>query len=286
MSFDFLRSATASSSAYRVVCGEMIIDSNMWNVHNEVLVAVVRDGYMTVEMGADTYSLSTGDIYFISPNQRYKINNTGNARVDVILLNLSNPASLTQEFIPQSLIRGLVTGNCTHFAKVTRGDYRYNNLIDDMNTVISAENEKHEFFQILVHGTMYDIFYILFSSGLVKICDVEAQGKKYRALRRITEYINNNFCDSITLDTIAQTTGLSRYYVSHLFKELMNTTFVNYLNELRLTRAAMLLTTTDTPVIEIAGMSGFNNISNFNRAFKMYYETTPSKYRRAEKQSL
>ena len=126
----------------------------------------------------------------------------------------------------------------------------------------------------------------IFSSGLVKICDVEAQGKKYRALRRITEYINNNFCDSITLDTIAQTTGLSRYYVSHLFKELMNTTFVNYLNELRLTRAAMLLTTTDTPVIEIAGMSGFNNISNFNRAFKMYYETTPSKYRRAEKQSF
>lgn len=61
MNFDFLRSATASSSAYRVVCGEMIIDSNMWNVHNEVLVAVVRDGYMTVEMGADTYSLSTGD---------------------------------------------------------------------------------------------------------------------------------------------------------------------------------------------------------------------------------
>ena len=115
---------------------------------------------------------------------------------------------------------------------------------------------------------------------------VGAQGKKYRALRRITEYINNNFCDSITLDTIAQTTGLSRYYVSHLFKELMNTTFVNYLNELRLTRAAMLLTTTDTPVIEIAGMSGFNNISNFNRAFKMYYETTPSKYRRAEKQSF
>lgn len=102
MNFDFLRSATASSSAYRVVCGEMIIDSNMWNVHNEVLVAVVRDGYMTVEMGADTYSLSTGDIYFISPNQRYKINNTGNARVDVILLNLSNPASLTQEFIPQN----------------------------------------------------------------------------------------------------------------------------------------------------------------------------------------
>ena len=65
----------------------------------------------------------------------------------------------------------------------------------------------------------------------------------------------------------------------------MNTTFVNYVNELRLTRAAMLLTTTDTPVIEIAGLSGFNNISNFNRAFKMYYDTTPSKYRKIERSS-
>ena len=113
-------------------------------------------------MGADTYSLSTGDYLLISPNQRYKINNTGNARVDVILLNLSNPASLTQEFIPQSLIRGLVTGlNCTHFAKVTRGDYRYNNLIDDMNTVISAENEKHESSRFLFTAkcTTFSIFF-------------------------------------------------------------------------------------------------------------------------------
>ena len=61
----------------------------------------------------------------------------------------------------------------------------------------------------------------------------------------------------------------------------MNTTFVNYLNELRLTRAAMLLTTTDTPVIEIAGMSGFNNISNFNRAFKMYYENNTFKVQKS-----
>ena len=88
MDFDFLRSATASSSAYRVVCGEMIIDSNMWNVHNEVLVAVVRDGYMTVEMGADTYSLSTGDIYFISPHQRFKINNTSNKRKKVKIIKI------------------------------------------------------------------------------------------------------------------------------------------------------------------------------------------------------
>lgn len=102
-------------------------------------------------------------------------------------------------------------------------------------------------------------------------------------MRRVTEYINENFCNLLTLDIIAEHTNLSRYYISHLFKELLNTTFINYLNELRLSRAALLLTTTDTPVIEIAGKSGFNNISNFNRAFKMYYGITPSKYRKSER---
>ena len=285
MSFDFLRSASTSSSAFRVVWGEMVLD-NRWNVHGEVAIALVRTGSMTLETTTNSYSLNQGDIYFISPNQKYRIAENRNAVVDVILLNLSNPASVTQEYIPQSLIRGLTTGNCTHFAKVTPEDAFYAEILDDLRTVTKAENEKFEFFQLLVHGKMYEIFYILFANKYIEILDVETQGKKYRALRRITEYINENFCENISLDTIAQKTGLSRYYVSHLFKELMNTTFVNYVNELRLTRAAMLLTTTDTPIIEIAGMSGFNNISNFNRAFKMYYDTTPSKYRKTERQSF
>jgi AraC-like DNA-binding protein len=285
MSIDFLRSASASTSAFRVVCGEMIIDGS-WNVHSEVIIAYVRMGAITIETATNAYSLHRGDIYFISPNQKYRISNNYDAIVDVILLNLTNPASVTQEFIPQHVMRGLTTGNCTHFAQISPADKFYGEMLENFTSVTKAENEKFEFFQLLVHGKMYNMFYILFSSGLVKVFDVETQGKKYRALRRITEYVNENFCENITLDMIAQETDLSRYYVSHLFKELMNTTFIGYLNELRLTRAAMLLTTTDTPIIEIAGMSGFNNISNFNRAFKMAYDTTPSKYRKTERQSI
>ena len=62
--------------------------------------------------------------------------------------------------------------------------------------------------------------------------------------------------------------------------ELKDNTFVGYVNELRLNHAAMLLVTTDSPIIEIASKSGFNNLSNFNRAFKMYFGKTPSTYRK------
>lgn len=283
MSFEILRSPSTLSTAFRIVCGEMIIDDE-WNVHSEVLIAYVMEGSLAIETATSAYGLRKGDIYFISPNQKYRVSNNEGARVEVLMLNLSNPGSVTQEYVPQSIIRGLSTGNCTNFAKISPGDPKYDELFSDFNCVINAENEKFEYFHLLIHGKMYNIFFILFSVGYIKIFDIETQGKKYRALRRITEFVNENFSEPITLDMIANETGLSRYYISHLFKELMNTTFIGYLNELRLSRAAMLLTTTDIPVIEIAGMSGFNNISNFNRAFKMYYDTTPSKYRRNEKQ--
>lgn len=284
MSTDFLRSAAPSNSTFRIACGELSIDYK-WNVYNDVVLGHLKEGSLSVETEDSSYELEKDDIIFISPNRKFRISKNNGAAVEVILLNLSNPLAVTQEFIPQSAIRGMIKGNCTSFARVSSDEPFYSEMLSDFKAVLKAENEKYDFFQLLIHGKMYNMFFLLFSYGLIRIYDVENQGKKYRALRRVTEYVNENYCETITLDIIAQETGLSRYYVSHLFKELMDTTFVNYLNELRLSRASMLLSTTDIPVIEIAGMSGFNNISNFNRAFKMFYDTTPSKYRKEQRSS-
>ena len=141
-------------------------------------------------------------------------------------------------------------------------------------------SHKGNYFQLQVYSKMYGMFYELFSNKYVKILDVEMRSKKYRALLRVTHYVDEHYSDGVSLEEVAEATGISRYYVSHLFKELMDNTFVGYVNELRLNHAAMLLTTTDSPIIEIASKSGFNNLSNFNRAFKMYFGKTPSAYRK------
>ena len=183
--------------------------------------------------------------------------------------------------MPQSIIRALINGNCTPFAMVSPDEDEYTQMYESIQNIKKAETEKFEFFQLKVYSDMYGLFYYLFSQKYIKILDVENKSKKYRALVRVTNYIDEHYTEGISLDEVAGQTGISRYYVSHLFKELMNTTFVGYVNELRLNRAAMLLVTTDKPIIEIASISGFNNLSNFNRAFKMHFNKTPSAYRKA-----
>ena len=47
-----------------------------------------------------------------------------------------------------------------------------------------------------------------------------------------------------------------------------------------LRKAAELLQHSNLSVLEISSQAGFNNLSNFNRQFKKYYQMTPSQYRK------
>ena len=282
MAIRFLNSVTSTSSSFRVSCGELVVD-DLWSVHHEVEIGIVRSGSIVIETALGIEQLDKGDIFFIAPNQKHKFDHNNDAHIEIMLLNLNDGATLTQQFIPTAVIKSIVGGNCTKFLKFKPNEEFYRPVHECFETAFRAEVDKPRGFYLLATGKFYELFYYFFETQKLELYDIETQGNKDRALRRVTEYINENFCNLLTLDIIAEHTNLSRYYISHLFKELLNTTFINYLNELRLSRAALLLTTTDTPVIEIAGKSGFNNISNFNRAFKMYYGITPSKYRKSER---
>lgn len=279
MGLELSNSTSASNSVFRVVCGEMVINGNQ-NLHNEAVFGYVRAGSLGINIDDQSEVLSENDIYFISPNRRYRFTENRDASVDIISLNFSNASAVSQDYIPQSIIRALVNGNCSSFAIVSPGESSYSFMQSAFADIKRAETEKQDFFQLQVYGKMYGLFYELFANKHIRILDVEMRSKKYRALLRVTNYIDKHYCDGVSLEEVAEATGISRYYVSHLFKELMNNTFVGYVNELRLNHAALLLVTTDSPIIEIASKSGFNNLSNFNRAFKMHFGKTPSAYRK------
>ena len=280
MSIKISHATSVSNSAFRVVCGEMMLDNSIVS-HHEALFGNFKSGSAVIQIADSTHTLRKGDVYFVAPNVKYNFKDYSDAEIEVVTLNFANPAAVTQDYMPQGILRALINGNCTPFAMVSPNEEVYTQMYDAIKNIKAAETEKYEYFQLKVYSDMYGLFYYLFSRKYIKILDVENKSKKYRALVRVTNYIDEHYTEGISLDEVAGQTGISRYYVSHLFKELMNTTFVGYVNELRLNRAAMLLVTTDRPIIEIASISGFNNLSNFNRAFKMHFGKTPSAYRKA-----
>jgi transcriptional regulator GlxA family with amidase domain len=83
----------------------------------------------------------------------------------------------------------------------------------------------------------------------------------------------------LTLDQVAEEVSSSPRQLRRAFSEVGGTTFGTYLRELRMARAAHLLTGTGLPVHEIAVAVGYTEPSQFTKAFRRSFGATPTAYR-------
>jgi AraC-like DNA-binding protein/ligand-binding sensor protein len=99
------------------------------------------------------------------------------------------------------------------------------------------------------------------------------------ALRKAERFIWENYTRKISLQEIADASGLSAPYFSTIFKEEMGENLSNYLNRLRIEKAATMLTETDKTINEITEECGFGDQSWFSKIFKGFMGLSPGKYR-------
>jgi AraC-like DNA-binding protein/ligand-binding sensor protein len=103
--------------------------------------------------------------------------------------------------------------------------------------------------------------------------------RHFPALRKAERYIWDNYTRKLSLREIADASGLSAPYFSTIFKEEMGENLSNYLNRLRVEKAAEMLIITNMPISEIASACGFEDQSWFSKIFKNNTGLTPGKYR-------
>lgn len=109
--------------------------------------------------------------------------------------------------------------------------------------------------------------------------------KKYRYVLRAKEYIEEHMSEpTLSLNDVAASLNITPTYLSRLFKEYQQRNFIDYVNEMRIRRAMMYLSTTDLSISEIGFKCGFSSGQNFTRVFKKYKQVPPGQYRSSLKQ--
>lgn len=96
---------------------------------------------------------------------------------------------------------------------------------------------------------------------------------------QIKEYLDSNYAEHITLDTLTSLTHMNKYYMVHSFTKYAGLSPIQYLNQTRLKRAQYLLETTNYSISDIASSTGFSSQSYFTQIFRKNFQMTPVKYR-------
>ncbi len=101
-----------------------------------------------------------------------------------------------------------------------------------------------------------------------------------KIVQSAVDYIQEHFCENISLTDISEHVNVSKSYLCDLFKKELNVTIINYVTNLRMEKAKELLISTDLKMYEISLSVGYNDYTYFSQIFKRSTGCTLSEYRR------
>lgn len=124
-----------------------------------------------------------------------------------------------------------------------------------------------------------------FTNAVTNILQKALPQKESDSFGRILKYIDQNYQNSdLTYEEVAEAGGISKNYISKMFRTRLGMSYIEYITLVRLEKACSLLRTTDENISAVAELVGYANAASFRRAFKMKYGVSASDYRNKENQ--
>lgn len=229
------------------------------HMHKSIEMIYVIEGESYAYINKREYLLKAGDVFITFPYQihRYKTVTSGKFLITVfspeIFFKVSKFFYNTQ---PET--------NQIHDEHLS---YLIKNLIDA---------DKSFFHNNIVIGHLNIIIpYILSHTKLIPYTDI-----KFTYFNEIINFCNEHYTEKLTLDIVSKGVNISKYRISNILNRVLDMSFTDYVNTLRVMAACDLLKNDDYSISYISEEVGFGSIRAFNRAFKLIMDSTPTIYRK------
>ncbi len=224
-----------------------------------------------------SYHLKSGDILLISPLELHQPRiREGQSPYERIVLWInknylshlcSNKTSLSRCF------DSTVPGHTNLFSlPKPQKEYIYSKL-----TELLGENSSDNYGNDLVCRAVLLRLLVELNRLALSSSGIKKEKTASPLIENVIEYINIHYCEKITLDIIADQFFVSKYYLSHLFNEVVGTSLHRYIILKRLVHAKQMLSSGIRPTTAAANC-GFSDYAGFYRAFTSEYGITPKQY--------
>jgi len=151
-------------------------------------------------------------------------------------------------------------------------------IIEIFYNIIRSLENAGELFSMRATGYLYLLFSEILSMGKTreKMADIN---KKEDLIKKTLTFIELNYYNHIDVGLLCGYVNYSRSYFSRLFKMKTGVSIPEYINNVRIKRAKLLLKSTDLSINEVARSVGFDDSFYFSKIFKKITGLSPTDYK-------
>jgi AraC-like DNA-binding protein len=244
--------------------------------HNEMELGLILRGTLNVKKSGNSYILYEKDIFVLNPRETHELYSEDE---DVLILSVQLSSKLFSSYFPQIKALQFLDFNL----RDTLPESIYLEVLSYLQTLAFTYFKQEPLFKfqcmIIANQLMYQLLHTI-AYKILTAAEQEALSSRIGRLKRVIDYVEENYSRKLLLQEIADSEQLSLTYLSHFIKDLLGMSFQDYLNHVRLEHAVHMIETTDQNMLDISLESGFSDIRYLNKLFTLRYGCTPKNYRK------
>ncbi len=246
-----------------------------WHMHEEYELILIKEGSGTAMIGDFVGEYKPGDIYFLAGKLPHWFRKNNQQRIGAALVLHFHMSIFGDDFLKlpelKSMAALLNRNNGIQILKKLRNQMA--------NSILQIEKcsgfERMRLLLECLQQISVSRNYLLLTENFS-----DAANTINPAIEKIIDYSFRHYLEPITLSEVAKIAGMSIPTFCRFFKKNIKKTYFEFLQDLRISHACKLLTSTNKPVTEICYESGYNSWAHFSKQFKTTKQTTPLKYRK------
>lgn len=247
--------------------------------HNDMEIIYIKKGTGRISVDLEPFTVNQGDIIVVPPGQLHSIEQSDaySMEYENIIFQLNMLMTVQGDICTEKFFQPLLQrqiGIPNHYTPNSPVYPVLSGCLDTMDNICRDFAAGYEF---AIKGQLFTFFHALVSSVSAPL--PRHQNKSLDRLKDILKYVETNYADRISIADAADICGFSQSHFMKFFKNNMDVSFTDYLNDYRLTMAARLLVSSSDTIVNVAAETGFDNLSYFNRLFKRKYGCTPTIFR-------
>lgn len=235
-------------------------------------ILFVIQGELVISLSEHDFSLGENDLVVLNHNEAYTARGADDAIV--IRLHITSPffTSYYADYFQLAF-------DCVS-SRIDPGREKMMTLLRKyLAEMMIAQSHKAESSKLEMQSALFQIMLLLTRFFKKELPTQDGVSVHDTRITRITQQLEQQFDEPITLQDIAEQEFLSTFYLSRYFKKVTGLGFLQYLTQIRLKHSLEDLRTNSANISQIAQKNGFSSPKNFTTSFKAHYGKTPATYR-------